>query len=443
MKAIVRLIPVTSIILISGVVSLSGCKLKRELSVSLAETTVKETEASDTQTNETQTNEMQTNEMQTGENTVKESEMDETKIPETEKNTLTGEILYLKTQVADAFDLNKITNCFLGCDETAAQDYLVKPYYDYWEQQGYSSSGQYLYENEFEIVNVSQNGQSKSSYITYTDNKNAAGICYDIYDISGFLYNGIGSSMEKQFPKEDLKSCTRDEAMKQCEKYAVACGYEDADVQVYAMTKEALNRVCNINKTTTAAPDPNFYHPFSETEKWRLNQERQEALEKEDTDLVSSIEQKMAALNEVSYIPWEKKDEAYLLIYRPYINGLLVDGWGQTLVIVYVPQLEKAVLIKGYSPVQVSKKQEKKLISKETAISTAMLEKGIEDVSKFGIKSIELVYSTRAVQFEVDEPSMNPCWKIDYSYPEMAEDDEGSIWIDAVTGFVSKYIENL
>ena len=103
--------------------------------------------------------------------------------------------------------------------------------------------------------------------------------------------------------------------------------------------------------------------------------------------------------------------------------------WGQTLVIVYVPQLEKVVLVKGYSPVQVSKKQEKKLISKEVAISTAMLDKGIEDVSKFKIKSIELVYSTRAVQFEADEPSMNPCWKINYSYPEMAEDDEGSIWI--------------
>lgn len=401
--------------------------------MSLAETTVEETEVSDTKTNETQI----------GETTGKESEMDETQIPETEKNTRTGEIVYLKARVADAFDLNKITNCFLGCDETTAQDYLVKPYYDYLEQQGYSSSGQYLYENEFEILNVLQNGQSKSSYITYMDNKNAAGMCYDIYDIPGFLHNGIGSSMEKQFPKEDLKSCTREEAMKQCEKYAVACGYEDADVQVYAMTKEALNRVCKINNTTAAAPDPNFYHPFSEAEKWRLNQERQEALEKEDTDLVHSIEQKMTALNEVSYIPWEEKDEAYLLIYRPYINGLLVDGWGQTLVIVYVPQLEKAVLIKGYSPVQVSKKQEKKLISKETAISTAMLEKGIEDVSKFEIKSIELVYSTRAVQFEVDEPSMNPCWKIDYSYPEMTEDDEGSIWIDAVTGFVSKYIENL
>ena len=26
---------------------------------------------------------------------------------------------------------------------------------------------------------------------------------------------------------------------------------------------------------------------------------------------------------------------------------------------------------------------------------------------------------------------------------DLAEDDEGSIWIDAVTGFVSKYIENL
>ena len=74
------------------------------------------------------------------------------------------------------------------------------------------------------------------------------------------------------------------------------------------------------------------------------------------------------------------------MIYRPYVNNLLVDGWGQTLVIVYVPQLEKAVLVKGYSPVQVSKKQEKKLISKEVAISTAMLDKGIEDVSKFKIK---------------------------------------------------------
>lgn len=305
------------------------------------------------------------------------------------------------------------------------------------------SSGQYLYENEFEILNILQNGQSKSSYIIYTDNRNAAGMCYDIYDIPGFLYNGIGFSMEKQFPKEDLKSCTREEAIKQCEKYAVACGYKDADVQVYAMTKEALNRVCKINNTTTAAPDPNFYHPFSEAEKWRLNKERQEALEKEDTDLVQSIEQKMTELNEISYIQWEKKDEAYLLIYRPYVNNLLVDGWGQTLVIVYVPQLEKVVLVKGYSPVQVSKKQEKKLISKEVAISTAMLDKGIEDVSKFKIKSIELVYSTRAVQFEADEPSMNPCWKINYSYPEMAEDDEGSIWIDAVTGFVSKYIENL
>ena len=40
----------------------------------------------------------------------------------------------------------------LGCDETMAQDYLVKPYYDYLEEQGYISSGQYLYENEFENI---------------------------------------------------------------------------------------------------------------------------------------------------------------------------------------------------------------------------------------------------------------------------------------------------
>ena len=52
-------------------------------------------------------------------------------------------------------------------------------------------------------------------------------------------------------------------------KYAVACGYKDADVQVYAMTK-ALNRVCKINNTTTAAPDLIFIILF-QNRKWRLN----------------------------------------------------------------------------------------------------------------------------------------------------------------------------
>ena len=59
MRSMRKLIHVTSILLISGAVSLSGCKLKRELSVSLAETTVKETKSSDTKTNEMQTDVVQ------------------------------------------------------------------------------------------------------------------------------------------------------------------------------------------------------------------------------------------------------------------------------------------------------------------------------------------------------------------------------------------------
>ena len=134
MKSRVRLIPIASIILISSTFSLSGCKLKRELEVPFAETTVNETVISDTKINEIQTCE------------AKETEIDETQMRETKKDTLTGEIVYLKAQVSDAFILNELTNCFLGCDETMAQDYLVKPYYDYLEEQGYMSSGQYLYE---------------------------------------------------------------------------------------------------------------------------------------------------------------------------------------------------------------------------------------------------------------------------------------------------------
>ena len=42
MKSRVRLIPIASIILISSTAFLSGCKLKRELAVPFAETTVNE-----------------------------------------------------------------------------------------------------------------------------------------------------------------------------------------------------------------------------------------------------------------------------------------------------------------------------------------------------------------------------------------------------------------
>ena len=47
MKSRVRLIPSASIILISSTAFLSGCKLKRELAVPFAETTVNETVISD------------------------------------------------------------------------------------------------------------------------------------------------------------------------------------------------------------------------------------------------------------------------------------------------------------------------------------------------------------------------------------------------------------
>lgn len=55
MKSRVRLIPIASIILISSTFSLSGCKLKRELEVPFAETTVNETVISDTKINDIQT----------------------------------------------------------------------------------------------------------------------------------------------------------------------------------------------------------------------------------------------------------------------------------------------------------------------------------------------------------------------------------------------------
>lgn len=394
---------ITCILFVCGIAGMTGCRLKRELPVSFTD---------------------QTEALESMEDSVKSQ---------------SGEMIHVQSPDIDKFDISKLTQCFLGTDEDEAQKYLVHSFYECAEKDGYIPENDYRYEKDQITLSFSKTADLGVVYISYQDNREAAAACYASYDVCGYLYEGLGSSMEMQFPREDLDSVTREEAVKACEIYADACGYADADVSVFAMTKEALETVRSENHIEIGAPDPDYRQLFSEEESWKIIMQINDAEKNGDDELVQELQNMLNQPDEMQYIPWEKKDEAYLLVYRPYLNGLVVDGFGQMLTLVYVPKLGRVVRAEGHTPFQVCGVEERELISKEKALSAAMLSLGFEDINEIEILSITLVYSIRATQIGNSDPTMNPCWKIDYRHPNMYFRDSGSIRIDAVTGLVSQF----
>ena len=107
-----------------------------------------------------------------------------------------------------------------------------------------------------------------------------------------------------------------------------------------------------------------------------------------------------------------------------------------------VPYIDKIVLITGHVPCQqtaVSKISE--LISKEAAVSQVAQTLGIRTQDDIQIDAVSLVY---AMQYAgTDQLCAIPSWKVDYVLKNADENtkirDSGSLWIDAVSGFVADY----
>ena len=141
-------------------------------------------------------------------------------------------------------------------------------------------------------------------------------------------------------------------------------------------------------------------------------------------------------------LPWKKEHEAMVVYYRSKLNGMLLDSHDAGLEIVYVPYIDKIVLITGHVPCQqtaVSKISE--LISKEAAVSQVAQTLGIRTQDDIQIDAVSLVY---AMQYAgTDQLCAIPSWKVDYVLKNADENtkirDSGSLWIDAVSGFVADY----
>ena len=265
--------------------------------------------------------------------------------------------------------------------------------------------------------------------------------------IDKFTSNEISQRLMDLYPEEDLELCSREEAIAFCAPLAEACGYKDAKVSVYALTKEVLNDYPERARTFTNAKE--LEPPYSNMEKTVSMADIIAAQDAGDEELAKALEKKWKEELERENGVWTDEFEAYLLVYRLVLNGRLLDSTYFSMRCIYVPAYEKVVYVYGESSVAVVETlEEVALITEEEALAEALRVARIDSVDKITLKGISMVYSPR---YEQANPSLerrviDPCWRIDYQLSEelmnnatVAVTDDGTILINAVDGRENKY----
>lgn len=351
--------------------ALPGCRFKREISVLLP------TESEE--------------QIQAGSNTSIEKEDD--------RNYLES----IKLKRKDNTDLNQFAQLLLGVPTIEeAEQYKPKHFL-----------GDYYYEKDGTVVIY-----NKDFAISYSDENDGMASTYS------HLMNpiGDGSLLRETYPEESLASCTKEQAVKACEKYARLCGYEDAEVSSYAITLDAIQNIEKKLQYTIGAPGEGY----EVITRGQVEQLRDEGKEAEADALYDKMDSGFKR-----NLPWKKEYEAMLLVYKLKLNGVLMDS--EQLEIIYLPYQNKVVILSAdlpYEPEEISEKHE--LVSKEKAMSQAIQTLG----TNITIDTISLVY---VKEYNADgENYAVPTWRVDYiqNNESAIAGRTGTIYIDAVSGFV-------
>ena len=245
----------------------------------------------------------------------------------------------------------------------------------------------------------------------------------DEYEMAATQYeNGIGwlagshsinvfdYGIRKVLTEENLDNCSKEEVLEYCNPYAEVLGYnaENFEVEVYAVTIDKFNSI----------EEPS-YAPFK-----GIN----------NNEVISTEEQIEIQEN----YPWSKEYEAMYVIYKPHINGLLLDSYICSLTMVYVPIYGKVVYVTGDIPWTVTETTPvDSLISKEDAITETMLINNITNKDNITVDNVSLVYSTELSHIQEDN-ELDLCWKVDYKIENSVQysgtDAYKTTLINAVTG---------
>ena len=353
------------------VFALSGCRFRREISVSLPDESEEQIQA------ESNTN--------------------------IEKEDGRNYLESVKLKRNDNTDLNQFAQLLLGVPTIEeAEQYKPKHFL-----------GDYYYEKDGTVVIY-----NKDFAISYSDENDGMASTYS------HLMNpiGDGSLLRETYPEESLASCTKEQAVKACEKYARLCGYEDAEVSSYAITLDAIQNIEKKLQYTIGAPGEGY----EVITRGKVEQLRDEGKEAEADALYDKMDSGFKR-----NLPWKKEYEAMLLVYKLKLNGVLMDN--EQLEIIYLPYQNKVVILSAdlpYEPEEISEKHE--LVSKEKAMSQAIQTLG----TNITIDTISLVY---VKEYNADgENYAVPTWRVEYiqNNESAIAGRTGTIYIDAVSGFV-------
>lgn len=305
-------------------------------------------------------------------------------------------------------DLNKIVEKFVG----TTLDKAVKKGAKYETVYGGES-----FQYEKGTVSFSYTGKSREGLgpvIMYKNQYEMAGEQYD--EAVGVISHShdetiIDWGLREILPDENLDDCKKEEALECCNSYAGVLGYdsENSEAEVYALT---LDRLLDDTYFQTYAPLAGINN------KKILSSDKKRRLEAD--------------------YPWTKEYEAMYVVYRPYINGRLMDSKFCYLEMVYVPKYKTVMYAYGQMPWVVKETSPSdSLISKEDAIAETMLINHITDEKDITVDKVLLVYSQDILQLR-EKNELDLCWRVDFKIENNARysgtDAYKSILINAVTG---------
>lgn len=305
-------------------------------------------------------------------------------------------------------DLNKIVGKFLGMTLEEA----VKNGAEYKTLYGADSVSYEKGNISFSYAGKSREGLGP--LVAYKDQYEMAGEQYEeAVSIISRRHdeNIIDWGLREVLPDENLDSCKKEEALQYCNSYAEVLGYDSGnfEVEVYALTLDKLM-------------DDSYlpcYPPLEGID---------------NTEPLSSDELR----NIQGDYTWSREYEAMYLVYKPSINGHLLDSNYCILEMVYVPKYGAVVYALGQIPWTVKETYPSgPLISKEDAVAETMLLNHITEEDGITVDNVFLVYSQDILQLR-EKKELDLCWRVDFKiensnrYP--GADAYQSILINAVTG---------
>ncbi len=367
-------------------------------------------------------------------------------------------------EVGDLDSVEKMSNILVELGPKIDGDAVLQYFYgqgleELQDAEGMSLRGTpddytgFYCEKDGQRIDVIQNLNGNQSTVEYIYLEERAGEKYMWVTVESYRRYVFSNRLQQIYKKGELETCSSQEALDACAPLAEACGYGNAKADVYVMTHEAMNTMGEAllkdPNYMFSAPNPDYDYE----DEMELLEQIEEAKEAGNEELANQLYKEYLELlggEGEQHIDWTKEKEAYLIVYRSTLNGLLLDSTVHGMICIYVPYYGQVVYAKARQSLNLLEVQEEQeLISKRAALQEAVRILGLTDGEGLTVTNISLVYSPRIqdIQNGTRKKKVPLCWRIDYHFSEAVWENNPDLWvldlrtilIDAVDGTQVKY----